>query len=68
MLNCVAEECIDDSLVKILKLRFGRDFEFELFGHDIEAEVWSTFRSIFLVKTLRLRFGQDFEAEFWSRF
>ena len=30
MLNSVAEECVDDSLVKILKLRFGRDFEFEL--------------------------------------
>ena len=25
-----AEECIDDSVVKILKLRFGRDLEFEL--------------------------------------
>ena len=33
------------------------------FGHDIEAEVWSTFSRIFLVKTLRLRFGQDSEAE-----
>ena len=22
-----AEECVDDNLVKILKLRFGRDFE-----------------------------------------
>ena len=25
-----AEECVDDSVVNILKLRFGRDFEFEL--------------------------------------
>ena len=37
------EERVDDSLVEILKLRFGRDF-----GHDIEAQIWPRFSSIFL--------------------
>ena len=33
-----AEESVDDSLVEILKLRFGRDFV-PCFYHNIEAEV-----------------------------
>ena len=33
-----AEERVDDSLVEILKLRFGRDFV-PCFYHNIEAEV-----------------------------
>ena len=37
-----AEECVDDSVVKIFKLRFV-DFSNLNFGYDIEAEVWSTF-------------------------
>ena len=34
----VAEERVDDNLIDILKLRFGRDFD-----HDHEDEVWSRF-------------------------
>ena len=37
-----AEECVDDSVVKIFKLRFV-DISNLNFGYDIEAEVWSTF-------------------------
>ena len=62
-----AEERVDDSLVEILKLRFGRDLEPE-FNHKIQAKVWSRFSKIILVKSLRRRFGYIFEAEVFSRF
>ena len=37
------EECVADSLVGILMMRFGKGVELFYFGHDIEAEVWSRF-------------------------
>ena len=52
-----AEERVDDSLVKILKLRFGEDFE---------AELWSWYWS--KIKIFKLKFGQDFEADVWLSF
>ena len=61
-----AEECVDDSLVKILKLRFVEIWNLN-FNHEIEAEVLSRFSSISLVKGLRLRFSQIFEAEVRSK-
>ena len=55
------EELVDNSLVVILNLNFG---------HDIEAEVWARFSTIFLVKISKLNCDQDLknkylEAEFW---
>ena len=58
------------TLVKILKLKFRRDFE---------AEVWSVFRCWCLVDLTKLNLGQDSETSFgqdfkfkdadvWSRF
>ena len=58
---CVAdgdpEEPVDNSLVEILMMRFGRDFK---------PEFWSRYWSWKLVKLLRLKFGQDFVAKDWS--
>ena len=60
---CVAdgdpEEPVDNSLVEILMMRFGRDFK---------PEFWSLYWSWKLVKPLRLKFGQDFMAKDWSTF
>ena len=42
--DCDAKECVDDSLVKVLKLVFGRDFEPEYLPQkDIECDVLSRF-------------------------
>ena len=43
--DVVAEESVDNSLVEILKLRFGRDFKPEIWPRyiDIESDVWSRF-------------------------
>ena len=50
-----AKECVDDSLVEILKLMFCRDFEPEYLSR-FEGEVLSRFLSKFLVKTFDLNF------------
>ena len=46
-----AEERVDNSLVEILKLMFGQDFEAEVWSY-FAADVW--LRSIILVKILSL--------------
>ena len=53
------EERVGSSLVEILKLKFGRDFE---------PCFWSRYWSWSLVKILKFIFGQDFEAGIWSKF
>jgi len=59
------KERVDDSLVEILKPKFG---------WDLEPEFWSRFSAWDVVKILKgkigrdlkLKFGRDSEAEFWS--
>ena len=51
------KERVDDSLVEILNLRFGRDFEPEF---DI--------LNLKFCQYLKYIFVQDVEAEIWSRF
>ena len=46
-------------MVKILKLKFGQDFE---------AEVWLRFCGLRLAKILSQEFGKELQAEVWSRF
>ena len=46
-------------MVKILKLKFGQDFE---------AEVWSRFCGLRLAKILSQKFGKELQAEVWMRF
>ena len=53
--NLDAEDRVEDSLVEVLNLKFGRDFE-----------PW--FWSWKLVKILRYMFGQDFDADVWLSF
>ena len=50
-----AEDRVEDSLVEVLNLNFGR---------DLEPWLWSWK----LVKILRYMFGQDFEADVWFSF
>ena len=62
------------SLVEILRLKFGRDFEFwSRFvnlrrGRSFEAELCSRFWVWSLVEPLKLKFGQGSEAKSESRF
>ena len=49
-----AEELVNNSLVEILKLSLGRDFE---------PQLWSQYWSWSLVKILKYIFGQAFEDE-----
>ena len=75
ILDVDIEESVDNSSVKVLKLRFGREVEPEFWSQYWN---WSSIKQDFevylLFKTLRLRFvqtswlkiGQDFEAEVWS--
>ena len=53
-----AEERVDDSLVKILKLRFGRDFEVEVW--------WRIFKLNF--GQVKLKLGRDFGTDVWLSF
>ena len=71
-------------LFKILRLRFGQDFETEVqlrfwswsvvkilkvkFGQDLVATDWSTFWARLLVDIWKLKFGDDSEAEFWPTY
>ena len=52
-------------LVKILKLKFCRDFETE-FRSRFGIQVWSRFWSWNLVHILKLKLGSEFEVESWS--
>ena len=52
-----AEKRVDDSLVQIWKLKFGKKVKF-LFRLGPQG----------LVKISKLKFRQDFEAEVWSVF
>ena len=53
-----AMERDDDSLVKILKLRFGRDFEVEVW--------WRIFKLNF--GQVKLKLGRDFGTDVWLSF
>ena len=50
----------------VIKLYFCSDFEY--FGRDFEAEVWSVFCSWCLVEVTKLNLGQDSEAMFGQGF
>ena len=56
------EERVDGSMVEILKLRFDREFEPELWGWDLVPILKQN-----LVKKLELNFGQDSEFEVRSK-
>ena len=53
------EQRVVNSLVDILAMKIVS---------DIEADIWSRFRSWYSVEILIQKFGQDLEAEVWSRF
>ena len=53
--NLDAEDRVEDSLVEVLNLKFGR---------DLEPWLWSWK----LVKILRYIFGQDIDADVWLSF
>ena len=62
-----AEDRVEDSLVEVLNLKFGRDLEPWLwswklvkilryiFGQDIDADVWLSFKVVTLLKALNPR-------------
>ena len=64
-----AEECVDDSLVGILKVKLGFGTWIlvkilkQEFGQDFEVNFWSRLWAWDVVKILKVKFGPDFEAE-----